>query len=102
MSAIHTRQKTESMKLIPITRAWLIASQAAHSPTRPISQRAARGRCGQAAGPPRNATAPPTSHNAPAAHQVAAGACTVQPAASDSAQAAARTKAIASANPPAA
>mmetsp|Transcript_10610 Transcript_10610/g.43394 ORF Transcript_10610/g.43394 Transcript_10610/m.43394 type:complete len:538 (+) Transcript_10610:732-2345(+) len=73
MSAIHTRQKTDRMKLMPCTRACTMASQAPHSSRAPSASRSAGVICGQPAGPTRSAKAPPSTHTPVASHQAQAG-----------------------------
>ena len=87
MSAAHTKQNTDKMKLMPMTRALANANQAVHSAKNPKAQRPLSGSQGHPAGPAFKAHAPPNTHTKVAIHHVNAGACVVHPAASAAAQA---------------
>src|SRR5688500_10161880 len=93
MSAAHTRQKIDRMKLTPTDLALASASQAVHSATKPSARRSDLERPGQPAGPAFSAQAPPSTQTSVAIHQAAAGGRSVQPAHS------ARPQAAASATP---
>src|SRR3990167_4463905 len=70
MSATHTRTITEKRKLMPMTRAWVTASQAAHKQDTPTNQRTALGTDTQAAAPRPNSQLPPKTQTAvPASHR---------------------------------
>src|SRR5882724_10008065 len=94
MSATHTNAKRDRRNGVPTTLALAKANHAVHNRTRPSNHRAARGRPGQANGPTRRATPPPSTHTPQASHQAGLGPGLIQPPASARTQAAASTTPI--------
>src|SRR6185312_6369130 len=65
MSATQTNNRMDNRKLMPITRAWAMASQASHTAARPPISRTGLGTRGQPATPARSSHAPSNTQAKP-------------------------------------